>query len=1285
MHRQYYFFKFWILVMSVVVGSFFQATPVSAAPPDDFQITQIIGSGLDGPSAFELAPDGRIFFLERTGLIKVYKNGALLPEPFADLPSVASGDRGLIGIAFDPDFLTNHYVYFYYTGTDQLNRLVRFNAEGDVGTDGPFILYQTSFPSEWLHVGGSIRFGSDGKLYFAVGDNGNPPLAQQLDNPHGKILRINKDGSIPGDNPFVGTAGALGEIWAYGMRNPWRFQFDSATDRLYGGDVGNFTWEEINLIEKGKNYGWPLHEGMCVDNCDGFTDPIYTYNHNDESAAVTGGPIYRNTLFPEEYQGALFFSDYAQGFIKYMKLNAAGGNAGVFDFDTNAGSVVDMKVAADGSMYYITYFPGRLYRITYATDNHIPIASASSDVTKGADPLTVQFSSAGSSDPDDDPLTFHWDFGDDTESTEANPEKIYTEKGTYTVQLTVSDGPNVAQAVPLVIIVGTPPDLTIALPNEGDTFRAGDHIRYQVGALDGAGNDIDDGDIVTDVLLHHDAHIHPFQDDLIGRTNEFVIPATGEAASHIWYEIRVTATDTDNLSTTKSVNIFPLTSDMTFATEPAGLDITLEGSPSPTPHIVTGVVGFQRQIGTPTLQEQNGLIYQFDHWSDSGAQTHTILTPESDTTYTAVFHETTPFAGEYFSNPNLTGPPTLTRSDNTIDFDWGDASPAPELPTSNFSVRWTKSTTLNAGTYEFTATADDGIRLYIDGVLSIDKWINQNATTYTITKVLVSGEHEIKVEYYDSSGAAVAKVNYVKIAEPIAWQGKYWNTPGLGSEPALPTTAPDLARGDTDLNFDWGDGAPGAGIDIDHFVAQWTKIDTFEGGSYRFTTTADDGIRVYLDSELILDQWIDQAPTTYTIDVPVTAGDHTVKVEYYENGGGAVAKVNYSKIVSPPPGSYAGEYFDNPTLTGTPILLRSESLIDFDWGVGSPDASLPVDNFSARWTKTENFAAGSYQFTVTGDDGVRLLIDGIVVLDKWIDQAPTTYQVTQALTTGDHTIVFEYYENGGGAVAQLSYAQVAAQSAWQGKYWNTPGAGSTPPVPTTVPTLTRADNVIDFDWAGGSPASPITVDHFVAQWTKTDTFEESTYRFTTISDDGIRFFLDGELVIDQWNDHAPTTHTADRVVTAGSHTLKVEYYENGGGAVAKFNSLKITGPPPTSWNAQYFDNITLSGASVLTRNDATIDFDWAGGSPGAPVPVDNFSARWTKTENFAFGRYQFTVTGDDGVRVLIDGNLVLDRWIDQAPTTYQITRDLTAGDHTIVLEYYEKGGGAVAKLQYSSL
>ncbi len=264
-------------------------------------------------------------------------------------------------------------------------------------------------------------------MYFAVGDNGYPPNAQDLTNPHGKILRINRDGTVPADNPFYGQAGKEQAIWAYGFRNPWRFQFDRATGLLYGGDVGNYTWEEVNRIVRGGNYGWPVQEGICTTGCAGYLNPIHTYPHDGGSAAVTGGPVYRGTAFPAAYRGNLFFGDYAKNFIRRAVLDSSGNVTSVHDFDAAAGPVVDIKEAPDGSLYYLTYVPGRLYRVSYELGNHSPSALATADVTKGVSPLTVRFDGSGSTDPDGDPLTYAWNFGDGTTGTAAKPVKTYAD------------------------------------------------------------------------------------------------------------------------------------------------------------------------------------------------------------------------------------------------------------------------------------------------------------------------------------------------------------------------------------------------------------------------------------------------------------------------------------------------------------------------------------------------------------------------------------------------------------------------------------------------------------------------------------------------------------------------------------------------------------------------------------------------------------------------------------------------------------------------------------------
>jgi glucose/arabinose dehydrogenase len=249
---------------------------------------------------------------------------------------------------------------------------------------------------------------------------------------------------------------------------------------------------------------------------------------------------------------------------------------------------------------------------------------------------------------------------------------------------------------------------------------------------------------------------------------------------------------------------------------------------------------------------------------------------------------------------------------------------------------------------------------------------------------------------------------------------------------------PATERCEPAIDYDWGAGSPATAVPVDGFSARWTGTFSFTAGTYQFTATADDGIRVWVDGTPVIDAWVDQPPSTYQATRSLTAGDHEVKVEYYENGGGAVARVNWQLTQPPPPppacptGQYSAQYFGNMTLSGTPVVQRCETAIDYDWGSGSPATGVPADRFSTRWTGTFSFAAGNYQFTATADDGIRVWLDGTLLIDAWVDQGPTTYQATRTLTAADHQVKVEYYENGGGAVARVSWI-------------NTGGGGDTTP------------------------------------------------------------------------------------------------------------------------------------------------------------------------------------------------------------------------------------------------
>jgi hypothetical protein len=381
---------------------------------------------------------------------------------------------------------------------------------------------------------------------------------------------------------------------------------------------------------------------------------------------------------------------------------------------------------------------------------------------------------------------------------------------------------------------------------------------------------------------------------------------------------------------------------------------------------------------------------------------------------------------------------------------------------------------------------------------------------------------------------------------------------------------------------------------------------------------------------------------------------------------------------------WQGEYFNNPYLWGQPALVRTDSSINFYWGLGSPDYRIVPDGFSVRWTRTLYFDAGQYQFFTETDDGVRLYIDGYPVISQWKDQIPTVYSAVVTLSAGNHTIIMEYYENTGAATARLWWQRLGAPAptptpapsvdAWRGEYYaNRWLSGS--------PALVRYDADIKFDWGIGSPDPRLPADDFSVRWTRDVTFESGYYRFTVQSDDGVRLYIDGRPIIDRWFDQPPTSYTVEKQMTAGVHTVMLEYYERGGGASIFLWYWKIQPPQPiTAWRGEYYNNRWLYGPPAVVRNDNEIKFNWGMGSPDPRINPDNFAVRWTREMTFQEGRYEFTTKTDDGVRLWIDDRLVIDQWRDMGPGIFTYTIWLSGGTHRIRMEYYENAGAAQAEL-----
>jgi glucose/arabinose dehydrogenase len=382
------------------VGDALGGTKIAAATnlPDDFEEAEVVG-GLKSVTNMEFSPDGRLFVLEQTGKVLIIKNGELLPTPFLTLAEVdGSAEGGLLGLAFDPQFSTNGHFYVYYTkiGDPPTNQVSRFTVSAtnpDIADPGSELIILEGIPASLQHNGGQMQFGSDGKLYVATGDANTPSNAQSLETLAGKVLRINADGSVPADNPFAGTLDERGEIWAYGLRNPFTGDIDPVTGRMYINDVGQHRSEEINLGVTKANYGWPECEGKC-ENPD-FEDPIYAYSHGT-GCAITGGAFYRGTQFPEEYQDNYFFADLCNQWIKRLLPDGTAA-----DFVTEAPKiVVDLEVGPDGSLYYLLYYKsseegyitdGAVGKIQFANANQTPQGSFSQDILRKVFGLILEF------------------------------------------------------------------------------------------------------------------------------------------------------------------------------------------------------------------------------------------------------------------------------------------------------------------------------------------------------------------------------------------------------------------------------------------------------------------------------------------------------------------------------------------------------------------------------------------------------------------------------------------------------------------------------------------------------------------------------------------------------------------------------------------------------------------------------------------------------------------------------------------------------------------------------
>lgn len=358
--------------------------------PETFRLVlQRVASGFSQPVFVTHAGDGsgRLFVVERAGTIRIIANGSVLPEPFLDIRSLvrSSGlEQGLLGLAFHPRYRDNGRFFVYYTALNNDNTIAEYRVSADPNRadlgSARILLAIPDFAAN--HNGGMLAFGPDGYLYAGTGDGGGAgdPMrnGQNLQSLLGKLLRLDIDRgqpySIPLDNPFVGRQDARAEIWAYGLRNPWRFSFDRVTGDLWIGDVGQNEWEEIDLqpagSRGGENYGWSIMEGAhCFrprEGCDatGLVAPVVEYSLSGGRCAVTGGYVYRGRAYPA-LTGVYYFGDYCSGQIwaLYRDQSGAWQQVELLDTDLRISSFGEDEA---GEIYLVGFADGAIYRLTAA-------------------------------------------------------------------------------------------------------------------------------------------------------------------------------------------------------------------------------------------------------------------------------------------------------------------------------------------------------------------------------------------------------------------------------------------------------------------------------------------------------------------------------------------------------------------------------------------------------------------------------------------------------------------------------------------------------------------------------------------------------------------------------------------------------------------------------------------------------------------------------------------------------------------------------------------------------
>ncbi|MDR4949483.1 PA14 domain-containing protein [Neobacillus cucumis] len=683
-------------------------------------------------------------------------------------------------------------------------------------------------------------------------------------------------------------------------------------------------------------------------------------------------------------------------------------------------------------------------------------------------------------------------------------------------------------------------------------------------------------------------------------------------------------------------------------------------------------------------------------WLGVQSGQHTIKTNYTESTWQAgVFSHIVPldsWLAYYYPNQQLSGLPKTakilqpTGSYQSLYQDFGTGSGGTGVPADHFSVRYSSAKRIKAGDYIFRAKADDGVRVYVDGKLVIDQWKNggyrENAVKVKIADlkgVPANGQdvHWIDVEYYDNLNAGKIEFNIEPFNQAITntWMAEYYPNDSFLGSPMLVGGANSLSK-IADLRFNWGQGAPLSSIPADHFTAKFWKRQYFAEGTYLFKANGDDGIRVYLDDQLVVDAWTNNDFKEKASPVKVSKGYHTIRVEYKENTWTASVNVNYQLMAeyTPPKGNK----------------------VEYNWGNGSPAKGIPADAFTAVFDQSGTYKAGDYFVTTLADDGVKVQADGNTLIDRWSKfTGKTDKALWLGVQAGQHDVKTQYFEDGYGAGV---FSHIVPLNSWLAYYYPNQSLSGLPTAAKIIPPTGSLDKLSE-NFGAGSPAAGISNDHYSARYTTAKRIAAGDYIVHAKADDGMRIYVDGKLVLDHWKNGASEEAVKVSVsditdVPANQrdiHWVEVEYYDNtyDGNVDVAFEPWQDA--ILNTWVGEFYPNANFEGIpSVIGGNQSTnklaaINFNWGTNPPIEGFPTDQFSARFTKQVDLETGTYAFKVKADEGVRVYLDDKLIIDSWSNNDGTQKGQGVYVTGGKHTIRVEYYDKTNGANLSFDYEKI